>query len=202
MNTPNILIDVLPETVWIDGEKYEIESDFRTSVIFELLMQDDRVPDKDKIVKALRLYYPKLPHDLNNAVEKLLWFYSCGKSKNKSQKHIHGKRSHEQIYSFEYDGDYILSAFISQYGIDLQDIEYLHWWKFRAMFNSLTDDNQFVKIMQYRSMDISSDLPKEQAKFYKRMKRMYALPKSMSEAQKNNEIEEALMNGGDLTGLI
>ena len=51
-------------------------------------------------------------------------------------------------------------------------------------------------------MDISSDLPKEQAKFYKRMKRLYALPKSQSETEKNKAIENALMNGGDLTGLL
>lgn len=165
-------------------------------------MQDDRVSDKDKTIKALRLYFPELPHDLNSAVDMLLWFYSCGKSKDASQKKIRSKRSYEQIYSFEYDDDYIFSAFMNQYGIDLQEIEYLHWWKFRAMFNSLTEDNQFVKIMQYRSMDISADLPKEQAKFYKRMKRMYALPKSQSEAQKNDAIEQALINGGDLTGLI
>lgn len=202
MNAPNILIDALPETVWIDGEEYEIESNFRTSILFELLMQDDRVSDKDKTIKALRLYFPELPHDLNSAVDMLLWFYSCGKSKDASQKKIRSKRSHEKIYSFEYDDDYIFSAFMNQYGIDLQEIEYLHWWKFRAMFNSLTEDNQFVKIMQYRSMDISADLPKEQAKFYKRMKWMYALPMSQSEAQKNDAIEQALINGGDLTGLI
>jgi len=202
MNAPNILIDVLPETVWIDGEEYEIESNFRTSILFELLMQDDRVSDKDKTIKALRLYFPEIPHNIDGAVEMILWFYGCGKNKDTSQKKVRSKRSHEQIYSFEYDDDYIFSAFINQYGIDLQKIKYMHWWKFRAMFNSLTEDNQFVKIMQYRSMDISADLPKEQAKFYKRMKRIYALPKSQSEAQKNDAIEHALMNGGDLTGLI
>ena len=39
----NIILDVLPETVEIDGVEYQINSDFRISILFELLMQDDEV---------------------------------------------------------------------------------------------------------------------------------------------------------------
>jgi hypothetical protein len=34
----NILIDILPNKVNIEGEDYEINSDFRTSILFEFLM--------------------------------------------------------------------------------------------------------------------------------------------------------------------
>ena len=198
----NILIDPLPDIVVVGGEAYEINTNFRTSVLFELMMQDDSLEARKKTIKALELYYPVIPNDIHAAVNEIMWFYGCGKSDDPSRKRIHEKRSHERIYSFEYDDDYIYSAFLTQYDIDLQDIEYLHWWKFRSLFNSLTDNHQFVKIMQYRSMSISTDLPKEQQKFYSRMKRLYALPKSSSEVQKTEAIENALMNGGDLTGLL
>ena len=36
----NMLIDYLPETVEIEGVEYEIESNFRTFILFEMLMQD------------------------------------------------------------------------------------------------------------------------------------------------------------------
>lgn len=202
MAANNILIDELPQSVFVDGEEFEIITDFRTSILFELLMQDDEVEDTEKTVKALHLYYPEIPENIEAAVEAILWFYGCGKEKTGKKRENQAARSRERIYSFDYDDDYIFAAFLRQYGVDLQSIEYLHWWKFRAMFNSLTDDNQIVKIMQYRSMDIPSDLPKEQASFYKKMKRLYALPKSQSEIEKNEAIEQALMNGGDLTGLL
>lgn len=198
----NLLIDRLPTTVSIGGEEYCINSDFRTSILFELLMQDETVTGKEKIVNAIQLYYPEVPADLNEAVEMMLWFYACGKRENPGKGDSKSRERSKRIYSFEHDDDYIYSAFLSQYRMDLQDVKYLHWWKFRAMFNSLSDDNQFVKIMQYRSMTISADLPKDQKKFYERMKRLYALPVSKSEAEKNAAIEEALMNGGDLTGLL
>ncbi len=198
----NILIDQLPESVTVNGEEYAINTDFRTSMLFEMMMQDDTLEASEKTAGALQLYYPEIPDDLNAAIDEILWFYGCGKNDDPSRKRLNAKREHNRVYSFEYDDDYIYSAFLNQYGIDLQDIEYLHWWKFRSLFNSLTDDNLIVKIMGYRSMKISNGLGKEQQKFYQRVKRMYELPKSMSEVEKTTAIEEALMNGGDLTGLL
>ena len=115
---------------------------------------------------------------------------------------MNAKKGKTRVYSFEYDDDYIYAAFMTQYGIDLQDIEYLHWWKFRAMFHSLTNQNEFVKIMEYRSIEIKSDMSKEQQSFYRKMKRLHALPVAKSEDEKMNAIEKALLNGGDLTGLL
>ena len=48
----NILIDVLPTSVEINDMEYELNSDFRTSILFELLMQNDEVNDEEKILKA------------------------------------------------------------------------------------------------------------------------------------------------------
>src|SRR5699024_5091700 len=118
---------------------YKINSDFRISILFELLMQDTSITDNEKIDIALELYYPEMPHDIIQAVEKMLWFYSCGKEQasNGNSNNTEGTNKADMIYSFEYDDEYIYSAFLDQYGIDLQDVEYLHWWKFRALFKSL-----------------------------------------------------------------
>ena len=43
----NLLIDLLPTTVDIEGIEYEINSDFRTSILFELLMQDVEIEDEE-----------------------------------------------------------------------------------------------------------------------------------------------------------
>ena len=197
----NILVDLLPTKIEIDNKKYEINSDFRTSVLFELLMQDDSVKKEDKIFMALQLYYPVIPKNLNEAIEQMLWFYRCGKDITKSKGNGKGK-SVTQIYSFEYDDDYIYAAFMDQYGIDLQDIKYLHWWKFKAMFKSLKEDNEIVKIMGYRSMDLSKIKDKEQKAYYKKMQEMYKIPISKDEENKLREIEEALLNGSSLSDLL
>ena len=191
----NLLIDLLPTTINIDEKEYGINSDFRTSILFELLMQDSSVDDGDKIIMALNLYYWK------EAIEKILWFYRCGKDIELSKGKGKGK-SDIQIYSFEHDDDYIYAAFIDQYGIDLQDIDQLHWWKFKAMFKSLKENNEIVKIMKYRSMDLSKIKDKEEKAYYKKMQNLYKIPVSKNEQEKLDEIEKALLNGEDISKLV
>lgn len=197
----NILVDLLPTEIEIDNKKYEINSDFRTSILFELLMQDKSIGEEDKIFMALQLYYPIIPQNINLAIEKMLWFYRCGKDITKSKGNGKGKNV-TQIYSFEYDDDYIYAAFIDQYNIDLQDIEYLHWWKFKAMFKSLKEDNEIVKIMGYRSMNVSKIKDKEQRTHYKEMQKLYEIPISKDEREKLDEITEALLLGKNVNNLL
>ena len=70
------------------------------------------------------------------------------------------------------------------------------------MFWGLDDNCEFVKIMGYRGMKIPSKMPKEQKAFYRKMKQIYALPLPKDEQQKNDAITAALMNGGDVSGLL
>ncbi len=93
----NILIDLLPKEVNIEGEDYKINSDFRTSILFELLMQDNSISEEDKIIQALELYYPVLPKDLNKAIEGILWFYRCGKDEVENKNKGTGKSTN--VYS-------------------------------------------------------------------------------------------------------
>ena len=196
----NILIDLLPKKGEIDGIEYDINYDFRTSVLFEIMIQDNDSVEEEKIIYALNLYYPIVPKNIKEAIEKILWFYRCGKGLEYKKGRVgSGKRT--QIYSFEYDDDYIYSAFLNQYGVDLQDVQNLHWWKFKAMFKSLKEDNEFVKIMRYRAMNITKDMSKEQREFYTKMKKLHEIPISKSEREKINEIEKALLGSGDLSGI-
>lgn len=196
----NILIDLVPQSVKIDDIQYEIRSDFRISILFEMLMQDEELTNEEKIIQALNLYYPVIPQNVTEAIEKIKWFYRCGKDIVKSSNNTGGNVN--KIYDYEFDDDYIYSAFLSQYGIDLQDIEYLHWWKFKAMFKSLKEDNLIVKIMEYRSIDLNSIKDKEQKARYKKLQKLYEIPRNKREVEKVNAIEEALMGNGDLSNLL
>lgn len=197
----NLLIDLLPNSVIIDNMEYEINSDFRTSILFELLIQDSSMRDNGKIRMALELYYPNIPKNVNEAIKQIIWFYRCGKDIASSKGKGNGKRT-SRIYSFEHDDDYIYAAFMDQYNIDLQDIENLHWWKFKAMFLGLKENNKIVEIMGYRSMDLSKIKDKEQKTHYKKMQKIYEIPINQDEREKLDAIEKALLTGQDVSKLI
>lgn len=198
----NILVDLIPNSVEVNGIEYEINTNFRTSILFEMMMQDNELDDDLKVGLTLEQYYltndiddELIRHLINNkneAIEKILWFYRCGKD---TKKYNGGNGKSVKIYDYDCDDEYIYSAFLDQYGIDLQEVEYLHWWKFKAMFNSLKEDNQIIKIMGYRGMDLSKIKDKEQKAHYKKMQKLYEIPKGKTEIDKNSDINKALMSG-------
>lgn len=200
----NILIDDIgyPDQVEVNGRSYEIRTDFRISILFEMMMQDDSLDPRAKVRKGLELYYPVIPGDVTEAVDTLLWFYRCGRDETTQQKRMAARRGKNQIYSFEHDAGLIYAAFLLAYNIDLQDIRYMHWWRFRFLFNSLPRDCEFARAMEYRSIDISDSMSKDQKDFYKKMKRLYALPLSKAEDDRQAAIENALLNGGDLSDIL
>ena len=72
----------------------------------------------------------------------------------------------------------------------------------KALFRGLNDENQIVKIMGYRAMDIPNTMTQEQKEHYRKMKKLYALPLPKTEQEKLNSIEEALLNGGNVSDLL
>lgn len=197
----NILVDELPSSVMIGGDEYRIRTDFRVWVLFEMLWQDDDMGESGKVRRSLELCYYEIPARYGEAVNALLWFYKCGREERAREREAAARRKRTRVYSFDYDADYIYAAFMTQYGIDLQDVD-LHWWKFRAMFNALTSQNEFVKIMEYRGIDLTEDMPEGQKAFYRKMKTIHALPLPKGEEETQTAIEDALLNGGDLSGIL
>lgn len=181
----NILLDKLPR----EYEGLKIETNFRSFILFELLMQDRKVSDQDKVALAINIFYKEVPNDIEKAINGIIWFYGRGDTEKKSKKSE--KKSKERIYSYEYDADAIYSAFLSQYKIDLNEIEYLHWWKFKSLFEGLNEQNRICEIMSYRSIDLNKIKDKDEKQKYKKLKMKYALPDERSEEEKEKDFAEA-----------
>lgn len=162
----NILLDDLPEE--IDG--IPIYSDFREMVMFELMVADPEIPQDGRIPLAIDLLYQQPIRDLKQAMDGLLWFHRCGAPLESGRG---GKRAHERAYDFEQDASDIYAAFMQVYHIDLNSAE-LHWWKFSALLAALPEDCKIMKIMGYRTADISK-LKGEEKKTMQHMKNLYRL---------------------------
>lgn len=187
----NILLDRTPKSVLLAGHEVKISSDFRIGIRFEILM-DSNKSDIEKVNKALELYYGYVPDAVSEAIDQMLWFFRCGETSNETKK---GKQSMKRLYSYEYDQYLIYTAFLYYYGIDLSNIKYLHWWKFKKMFTELPEDSQMKKAMLFRTIRISSDMSIEQRKYYAEMKRIYALPEVTNITHKANAFANILANG-------
>jgi hypothetical protein len=180
----NILVDKLPT----DYKGLKINTNFRSFILFELLMQDRGLSNEDKICLALKLFYEEPPKDLKKAIEGILWFYSRGEKKEPKKE---GKSDKKQIYSYEYDANLIYSAFWHDYRLDLNEVEYLHWFKFKSLFDGLNEKNTICKYMGYRAVDLSKIKDKDEKKRYKNLKQQCALPDERTEEEKEQDFAEA-----------
>lgn len=189
-----IMFNKLPYFVILQGKKYKINVDFRNMISFENKVQDKSVSNSEKIKYGLRHFYPvffyaenynKLiynPQLYKEACDKLIWFYKCGR--DDYHKVSGSGKINKQIYSYDYDDEYIYGAFYDQYGIDLS-YDKVHWWKFKALLKSLKDDEEFVKIKGYRAYS-GKDKNMLELKDY------WELPKPVEEQERLNRIYEAL----------
>ncbi len=184
----SILTDKLPETLEIKGKICSIKTDFRVWLRFtELISEGENIKPSD-VAEIFRLIFEELPPNFFDAISEVMKFYTCGERKASKEKTGNASK---RIYDFEADAELIYSAFLQQYRIDLTT-ENLHWHKFKALFNSLSEDTQFIKIVQFRTIKLSEIKDKEQRKYYKKMKELYRLPDNRTEEEKENALNNEI----------
>lgn len=190
-----IMFNKLPYFVILQEKKYKINVDFRNMISFEQKLQDKSIEDSEKIEYGLRYFYPAFfseenyyylltqPNLYKEACNKLIWFYKCGRE-DYHKTSGKGKGSSKQIYSYEYDDEYIWSAFHEIHKIDLTT-DKVHWWKFKAILKSLPDTTEFMKIQGYRAYDGKDENMKN-------LKEYWELPKPVTEQQRLDKLYEVL----------
>ena len=85
------MFNKLPYFVVLKNIKYKINVDFRKMISLEKKLEDKSIDDTEKIMYALRNFYPFF-YELKNyqqlladqelfkeACSKMLWFYKCGR---------------------------------------------------------------------------------------------------------------------------
>ena len=173
----NIFTENLPESVEVDGVKYPVFTDFRIWTEFESILHMTDIETRDKVMLILNLCFDKekctfLPENWESAIKSLSSFYLCGKNAETGSGDM---AMTERAFSFSEDSGYIYSAFLTQYGIDLVSIPYMHWYLFRMLFEGLEDRRRIMKIIRWRTCDPDSVQDREKKKYLKKMKEFYRL---------------------------
>ena len=173
----SILTNPMPELVSVGGQLFQIVTDFRPWLTFEVsIMDPDIYPEMlvDISIDALYVNPPEghaRTHLAAALFDKLIWFYRCGRPEKAER--CSGGSPCARAYDFEQDAALIMAAFQQAYGIDLTTAT-MHWWRFRALFEALPDSCRICKIMEYRTAD-TSDMPEKTKALYEKMQEKYRL---------------------------
>nr|DAT74538.1 MAG TPA: hypothetical protein [Bacteriophage sp.] len=172
----NILFEEFPDSVFVNGENYPIETDFREWIRFIQLVEDDEVPWQIKCQLMMQWYTDGMPDDLEGAVYALGGFLEMRVDRSDSEEH--SESVPKQLYSFEQDADCIYSAFREVYGINLQSVPYMHWWEFQTLFIGLPEKTEIKQRIMYRNTDLRDIKDKDERKRIQKIQRAILLKKN------------------------
>lgn len=180
----NALIERLPTVAEINDVEYELDTDFRTSLKIILAFEDVELTTQEKNLIMLRLLYMNnIPQNIEKASELAALFLNCGDTEKEGP--TQGKR----VFSFEKDSQYIYTAINQTYGIDLENVPYLHWWKFCMMFKDLKENCFFTRLCDLRNRKYKGKLTKEEKEYCYKISDIIDLPepRTSEEIQAENE---------------
>lgn len=185
------IIEYLPTCCKVDNIEYPLVTNFKDWMRFELLILDDEIKNDDKLFLMLEFYERDTPSNIHEAFKGLIWFFNSGKVKEKEDTPTDNSdsKTSERIYDYEKDAALIYAAFFQSYGIDLYNTQYMHWWHFKALFESLPDNTRFSQIMGYRAIDTKGMSTAEQQR-YKKLKDLYSLNENNRKAPKTLKEQE------------
>ena len=149
----NLFYEDLPTYVVVGDEVIDIVTDFREYIRFYDMIRSDE-PSEMKVQYILQ-YFKQIPENIPEAIKALGEFFALEKIQiNNASSNAQSPK--KQLYSFSKDFPFIYSAFKKDYGIDLIDIPYMHWWRFKMLFDGLDESNEIKKRIMYRGIDIGT----------------------------------------------
>lgn len=179
-----------PRRIVFGGRRIKIKPYFWRVLRCNEVMTDALLSDADKIDVCLRLLVGRrkswrFRRDKQRLLEALFAFLARGK-----------KEEGEKLFDFVQDADYIYSAFLQTYGLDLlgKSGANLHWWTFTALLYGLPDDTRLMQIVDIRARP----LPKptkynvDERQQLMRLKALYRL--DASEGERRKQFADGLRN--------
>ena len=180
----NPLIDRFPTKIKVDSETIEINSDYRNCLRIILAFEDEDLTIQEKYEIMLKRLYKIMPKNIEEAINQAITFLDCGKK-------VQGNNIEQRVYSFKKDASFIFSSMSSTHNIDLNEIPYLHWWKFVYLFMDVRKDCTFSNIIYYRQKANAGKLDKSEKEVYRRSYKILSL--NYDEEENASEEEDEFM---------
>ena len=178
----NLFYEEYPKVLEIHGEYVPIITDFREYIRLLDMLKCKELNDIQRIM-ILKEYFLKDISIDSEAIHALTDFVTMNMKEKESEQDPDGEEGEEQeetgkknLFSYEIDYPYILSGFLRDYGIDLETVNYLHWWKFRMLFDGLSEDTEIKQRIMYRGINLSDIKDKDERKRISRIQKQIRLP--------------------------
>lgn len=184
-----------PTKMEANGRIYSINTDYRIALACLSALDDESINDLERFyaVESLLLGTNVLQEDEFILKNKIANYLRCGREKNTSEDEI--------------DMDYfqdrrLIRTSIQQvfYGLDVDEIEYLHWYKYNELIEGLTEDSVLERTRKLRTYDTSGISDEKELQRIEKAKKRVALKKKVP--QLTQEQLQSIQKFYTLTGIV
>lgn len=176
----HLLLDPLPETITADGKEYGIVTDFREWFRFAEMLTDKELTDDEKIECCGMWLDPEPAYVTPEMLDAIIAFYHAKAllpdRQQDEDEPPEDKLPRPPAFDWKIDARFLLGDFRRYYGIDLQTMDYLHWWEFQALFSALPDESLCSKRIEIRQTDLGEIKDKTRRNQIAKIQRQIALP--------------------------
>lgn len=170
----------LPTSVEINGQEYEVRSDFRAILDILEAINDVELDDQERAAVVLDIFYPgfeDMPSDdYEGAIAKCMWFINCG------QENDTGKKP-KKLVDWQQDFPVIVAPVNRVMGTEVRLLDYLHWWTFIGAYQEI-GDCLFAQIVGIRQKLASGkSLDKSEREFYRNNRNLVDLKQRYTDAE-------------------
>ncbi len=189
----NQLIDEFPTKIKLGSDILEINTNYKDCLNIIVMLEDNNLTKYEKIELMLELLYKDTSkineNNVEEAIRKAILFLDAGDSKKADSNNEEYDIKTKRVYSFTQDAKYIYSAIKKSHGIDLENIKYLHWWKFVYYFLDLDEKSFFSQMIYLRNQRNKGKLTKEEKVVYANLEDVLELENN---EQYTDEEQEAI----------
>lgn len=160
------LTDKLVESVEINGISYDVDMSFDNILRITDMLNDDQLDDATQIILGIQLLFNEpLDAPIEEQAEIFNQAYTAliGIEEKEVEYDLLGNpmpgqgedEEQEGIYDIKQDAEYIYASFMQDYSIDLLEQQSkMHWYKFKALLNGLSETTKFKKVIEIRQMPL------------------------------------------------
>ena len=171
----NPLYERFPDYTIINGQKYRVVTDFREYIKLLELLRDETVDEIEKYYLVMEWFLDIPEGSFEQCLNGLASFMTMNVDQKETEDYKEDGEKESKVLSYTQDAPYILSGFLECYGIDLETIEYMHWWKFQMLINGMNEKCELKKRMNYRSINADEIKDKSERNRIKKIQRQIAI---------------------------
>lgn len=181
-----------PKYVEVNNRKYTINTDFRVAIECNRIAKDETIGDFERVLGIICTLFGEEALDHQDDFEMLLElakkYLCCGEELEDTRE--------EPDMDYIQDYDYIVTSFLSDYSINLEEEE-MHWWKFNKLINGLSNSelgdccilNRVRNLRNFDIKDIKDSKERDRIIKAKEKVQLKKNKKQANEKQQDNAIK-------------